>query len=67
MIRFDKKWRNIAAFALGIPTTIFSVSLLLQQAVNTGTLTKKISNMILVMFIVQCVAVLVWYAVRKKN
>ncbi|OFZ14227.1 MAG: hypothetical protein A2X86_05080 [Bdellovibrionales bacterium GWA2_49_15] len=64
---FDKKWRNVMAFALGLPTAIFSISLCLRVAVDSGLLSKRISNVVLVAFLAQCVAVLVLYAVRKKN
>ena len=67
MIRFDKKWRSVVAFALALPTSIFSISLSLSIAVDSDLLTKKVSNIILVVFLVQCIIVLVWYAIRKKN
>ncbi len=66
-MRFETKWRYVVAFALGLPTTIFSVSLFLHVAVDKGIISKNVGNIILIAFLAQCVGMLVWYGTRKKN
>jgi len=66
-MKISGKWKQLMAFALGLPSTIFGITLVLDQLVEKKIITKNSSSGILVFFLISTVFTLIIYATPKKN
>lgn len=63
----QKKWAKVVGIALSLPSSIFGMALLTEMLIKNQMVPKTIGWLLFILFIINSIIVMVWYALRVKN
>lgn len=69
-MKLDPKWVRVVGIAMGLPSTIFALALVVMKLIEEGIVSRGLGWGVFLLVVVQSLALMVWYALKvnqKKN
>ncbi|MDD0854722.1 hypothetical protein HBN50_16555 [Halobacteriovorax sp. GB3] len=63
----QKKWAKVLGLAISFPSSIFGVALIVETLIENDVVSKKIGWLLFIVFIVNTISLMVWYALKVKT
>lgn len=69
-MKIDPKWIRVVGIAMGLPSTIFALALVVMKLIEEGIVSRGLGWGVFILVVVQSLVLMVWFALKvnqKKN
>ncbi len=66
-MKIDPKWIRVVGIAMGLPSTIFALALVVMKLIEEGILSRGLGWGLFLLVVIQSLSLMVWYALKVNQ